>query len=109
MGNFEAMTTTPLTIKELAHALGVSVKYVELMHEAGFPMQRSLLDGYGLRSVLTATVSEAMAWREVNEFRLVHCHPVKTIGQMRFGFRVEKWTGFISAVTNGQSRISNQL
>jgi uncharacterized membrane protein YedE/YeeE len=80
------MTPPPITTKELAWELGVSVRYVESMHAAGFPMVRRKLDGCGSRLFLTATVEEARQWIEANEFRLVHCHPVITIGQIRFGF-----------------------
>ncbi len=85
----------PLTVKELAYELGVSVKYVELMHAAGFPMERKKFPDCPV-PLLCATLASALTWREENEFRLVHCHPVLTRGQLRVGFRSESWTGFES-------------
>ena len=109
MATLHIEKSDPLTIKELAWELGVSVKYVELMHAAGFPMTRRLLDGYGARPVLSATADEARAWREAIEFRLVHCHPVLTVGQMRFGFRLENWTPGMDAAINTQSQIAARI
>ena len=83
----------PLTVKELAWELGVSVHYIYQMRACGFPMQEKLLAGYGLRPVLTATLREAVEWIEENNFHLIHEHGAGVInGQMKFCLQVESWT-----------------
>ncbi len=103
--NFQPSTfNLQLPVKELADALGVSTKYVWLMRVAGFPMDWRALPGFGGRLVLTATEQAAREWIEMNEFRLVHCRPVMSAGQLRFGFQLEKWTTNFSVLQRMQSQ-----
>lgn len=82
-----------LTVKELSAALGVSAHFVYQMRACGFPMAERLLDGYGLRPVLTATIAEAEAWIEANNFHLIHANGAGVInGQMKFCLQVDLWT-----------------
>ena len=59
------MRSPSLCVKELANSLGASVRFVYQMRACGFPMRGIL------RNNCTATVKEALAWIEANNFRLV--------------------------------------
>lgn len=55
----------PLLVKELADALGVSLRFIYQMRACGFPMRGDI------RYRQMATVEEARAWIKANNFRLV--------------------------------------
>jgi hypothetical protein len=55
---------TPLLIKELATALGVSTRFIYQMRACGFPMTGDT------RQRQKATLAEARAWISANNFRL---------------------------------------
>lgn len=55
----------PLPVKELADALGVGLRFVYQMRACGFPMRGDT------RHQQMATLEEARAWIQANDFRLI--------------------------------------